>query len=185
MPFKIEMPSMKIKDQIKSHLDAILTGIEEIFRANRITIEYPRERRKYPDNFRGMLAYDPTGCISCFQCAFICPATAIQMKLAPNGKYYACINYAKCIFCHFCVDSCPRGAFKATKIHDVAFKDMKDMLVTTDMMVDKPEIPIEAESVVEFVEKDNRIKIKRGHVVYLKADPEKGDLVLVKHPVEE
>ena len=186
MPFKVEKPKMGIIDQIKGHLSAIKTGLVEVFSPNRITIQYPRERRRYPDRFRGLIRFDPTKCISCFQCAFICPANAIQFKLAPNGKYYPCIDYAKCIFCHFCVDTCTRGAMRGSKFHDVAFKSLEDMLMTTEKLVEDPDLKIgDVEAVVEFVEEEGRIRIKREHTIHLKAIPEEGKIVLEKKKVTE
>jgi len=186
LPFKVEIPSMKIIDQIKGHLSAIKTGLEEVFRPNRMTIQYPRERRKYPDNFRGLIRFDPTKCISCFQCAFICPANAIQFKLAPNGKYYPCVDYAKCIFCHFCVDACPKGAMQPSKYHDVAYRSLEEMLTPTELMIEKPDMKVgDVEAVVEFVEEDGKVKIKRRHTIYLEVHPEEGKIELVKHRVEE
>ena len=161
MSFKIKVPDLGIIDQIKRHVDAILLGIEEIVRANRITIKYPRERRKYPENFRGLIKYDPTKCICCFQCAFVCPANAIKMKMAPNGKYYVCIDYTKCIFCHFCVDSCQKNALESTTLHEIVSKSLDDLLITTEKLVEKPETLVEERNVIEFVERNGNTKINK------------------------
>ena len=186
MPFKIEKPGTGIWDQIKGHLSAIKTGIEEIFAPNRMTIEYPRERRKYPERFRGMIRFDPTKCISCFQCAFVCPANAIQFKLAPNGKYYPCVDYAKCIFCHFCVDACTKGAMQSSKYHDIAYRSLDEMFTPTEKLVEDPDIRTgDVEAVVEFVEKDGKVVISREHTLYLEVIPEEGKIELVKKRVEE
>jgi len=186
MPFKIEKPGTGIWDQIKGHLSAIWTGVEEIFAPNRMTIEYPRERRRYPERFRGMIRFDPTKCISCFQCAFVCPANAIQFKLAPNGKYYPCVDYAKCIFCHFCVDTCTKGAMQASKYHDIAYKSLDEMFTPTEKLVEDPDIkPGDVEAVVEFVEKDGKVVLSREHTLYLEVIPEEGKIELVKKRVEE
>ncbi len=186
MAFRITKPRMGLLDQIKGHLEAIKTGLEEVFASNRITIHYPKERRKYPERFRGLIRFDPTKCISCFQCAFICPANAIQFKLAPNGKYYPCVDYAKCIFCHFCVDTCTKGAMQPSKFHDLAFRSLEEMFTPTEKMVEKPDMKIgDVEAVVEFVEEDGKVKIKKEHTLYLEVIPEEGKIELVRHRVEE
>ncbi len=164
--YRIKVPSPDFPRRVKGHLEAIGTGLKELIVPNRVTTQYPRERRKLSDNFRGMLQYDIDKCISCFQCAFACPANAIVMKKAPNGKYYPCVNYAKCIFCHFCVDVCSKGAWKASKFMDVAFPDMEEMLLTTEKLLRPPEVEREDERSVEY-------------------EFRAGKLIMKKHPFED
>jgi NADH-quinone oxidoreductase subunit I len=140
MPIRISVPEIGFAEKIVRHVDAITTGLKEVFKPGRITVQYPRERRHLPDNFRGLITYDIKKCISCFQCVYICPANAIVMKKGPDGKFYPCINYAKCIFCHFCVDTCTKGALSSTKISDAAFSDLKNMLITTEKLLDEPAV---------------------------------------------
>ncbi len=158
---KIKFPKLKTLDNVKLHLDALLVGAKEAIKPGTITIEYPRERRLLPDSFRGYILFSPDRCISCFQCSFVCPANAIGMRLAANNRYYPSIDYAKCIFCHFCVDSCPKGALRPTKVHDVVYKDMSEMVTTTEEMVKPPEIVREDEYTVEYVIEGVELVLKR------------------------
>jgi NADH-quinone oxidoreductase subunit I len=157
---RVGSPRLKTKDTIRLHLSALLTGAKEVIKPGTITIQYPRERRWLPDNFRGYILLNPGNCISCFQCSFVCPANAILMKKSPNNRYYPSIDYAKCIFCHFCVDSCPGSALRQTKIHDVAYKDMEEMFCETEEMVNPPEIWREDESTIRY-EMEYDIVLKR------------------------
>jgi NADH-quinone oxidoreductase subunit I len=162
---KVLYPKQRLIDKIKGHVEALNAGLKEAIKPGRITIEYPRERRELPDNFRGFLLFDVDACISCFQCAFVCPANAINMRGAPNGRYYPCIDYTKCIFCHFCADTCPRGALHRTKIHDVAFSDMDEMLATTEELLKPPEMIREDKYLVKYEIKDGDIVLVKEETV--------------------
>ncbi|MCU4139457.1 MAG: Formate hydrogenlyase subunit 6/NADH:ubiquinone oxidoreductase 23 kD subunit [Methanophagales archaeon] len=161
---KIAIPEYDAVEKAKRHTFALITAAREAIMPLTFTIHYPTERKLMPKNFRGFILFEPEKCINCWQCAFICPANAIRMKKASDNRYYPTIDYAKCIFCHFCVDSCPRGALKPTKIHDVAYKDMEEMLTLTDKMIEKPEVHREDERFVDYVlgEDDATLKRERG-----------------------
>lgn len=146
---RIKAEKLSLAESVKRHLEAIGVVVGEVIVPGRITIHYPRERRKLPDNFRGFILFDNKLCISCFRCAHICPANAIVME--HRTAYFPSIDYAKCIFCHFCVDSCPVGALKPTKIHDFVYKDMDEMVVHSEEMVEPPEIVREDFYTVEYI----------------------------------
>lgn len=158
---KVATPEYDIKDKLKHHISALSTAAKEVALPLNVTTQYPRERRKMPDCFRGYILFDPERCISCFQCSFVCPANAIWMKEAPSGRYYPTLDYGKCIFCHFCVDTCPGGALKQTKIHDVAYKDMDEMFTLTEEMIEPPEIIREDEGYVDYVIDKEDLSLKR------------------------
>jgi NADH-quinone oxidoreductase subunit I len=147
---RIKFPRPRTIENVRLHIDALLVGAREAIKPGTVTIEYPRERRLLPDHFRGYIIFSANDCISCFQCSFVCPANAISMKLSKN-RYYPSIDYAKCIFCHYCVDSCPRGALRPTKIHDVVYAEMSRMIAYPEEMVSSPEILREDEYTVEYV----------------------------------
>ncbi len=167
---KVEKP--KLPESVALHVQAITTALKEAVSPGTITIHYPRERRKLPDYFRGLLMLDKDRCINCFRCAHICPANAIQMYQREN-KYYPGVDYTKCILCHFCVDSCPTGALKPSKIHDVAFNSLDSMVVKPEDMVEEPEIWREDSYTVEY-DFDGDIKmIKRKEFEKLTVEVEK------------
>lgn len=183
---KIVAPEYKVGEKVKRHANAVRTSMKESIYPSTATVFYPRERKKMPDNFRGLIRFNPEDCISCFNCSFVCPANAIMGEKAPNGRYYPSIDYAKCIFCHFCVDSCSTGALKPTKIHDVAYKDLDEMFTPAEKMVELPEIIREDKRYVEYViDKDdlhlNRIRGK--DTLFVETPPPK-DIPMVSVCIE-
>lgn len=156
---KVEMNLLK---SLKGHSEAIGEAFKQAIKPGRMTIEYPRERRSYPQNFRGFIIFsDSEKCINCFRCAQICPANAIQMEI--HAKPYPSVDYAKCIFCHFCVESCPTGALNSSKIHDVAFRKIEEMFVSTNQMVKFPKIVREEKFTVDVViGKDLKLLRRKG-----------------------
>ncbi len=158
---KVVAPDYTVFEHVKRHAEAVKTAIREAIIPESVTCSYPKERRKMPASFRGYLIFDPDRCISCFGCAFICPANAIRMKEAEDGRYYPTIDYGKCIFCHFCLDSCPEGALKPTKIHDVAYRDLDRMLTLTEEMIEPPEIIREDKRYVEYVIDGRDLHLRR------------------------
>jgi len=150
-------------ESVKRHAEAIGEALKQAVMPDRVTVEYPRERRKYPECFRGFIIFDKEKCISCFRCAQICPANAIQMEFFKSA--YPGIDYAKCIFCHFCVDSCPTGALNTSKVHDVAFKDMEEMRLNASKIAKLPEIVREEKQTVEYYVDRNVWKLVRRKVL--------------------
>jgi NADH-quinone oxidoreductase subunit I len=94
------------------------------------SIQYPNERREYPERYRGRhrLTLYPNGdvkCTSCFLCATACPAKCIYIEAAEHEdgevekfpKRYE-IDTLLCIYCGYCVEACPVDAIRMdTGIH--------------------------------------------------------------------
>ncbi len=88
------------------------------------SIQYPNERRKYPERYRGRhrLTLNPNGdirCTSCFLCATACPAKCIYIEAAEHpdssvekfpNRYE--IDTLLCIYCGYCVEACPVDAIR-------------------------------------------------------------------------
>jgi formate hydrogenlyase subunit 6/NADH:ubiquinone oxidoreductase subunit I len=162
---KVATPDYGVADKLKYHVSALSTAAKEVALPLNITTHYPRERKRQPECFRGYMLFDPERCISCFQCSFVCPANAIWMKAAPSGRNYPTVDYGKCIYCHFCVDSCPGGALNTTKIHDVAYRTMEEMLTLTEEMIEPPEIIREDKVVVDYVIDKKDLALRRTNEV--------------------
>ncbi len=154
MVIKVEGVKPGFFRRVANHCIAIILALLEAIFPSRITVRYPKERRKLPDNFRGMLQFDIKKCISCSQCAFICPANAIKMMPAPNGKYYPSIDYTRCIFCHFCVDTCPRGAWIPTKFMDTAYPTLEEMFLSTSKLLEPPELVLREDKAIAELKAD-------------------------------
>ncbi len=93
-------------------------------------IQYPDERRDYPERFRGRhrLTLHDNGdikCTACFLCATACPAKCIYIAPAehadPNIEKFPHryeIDTLLCIYCGYCVEACPVDAIRMdTGIH--------------------------------------------------------------------
>ena len=59
---------------------------------------------------------------NCRVCVRDCPAAAIEI-IEVEGKRRPQIRFDKCIFCHQCVESCPRGAIKSSVFYELATTD--------------------------------------------------------------
>jgi formate hydrogenlyase subunit 6/NADH:ubiquinone oxidoreductase subunit I len=59
---------------------------------------------------------------NCRVCVRDCPAAAIEI-VEVDGKRRPQIRFDKCIFCHQCVESCPRGAIKSSVFYEMATTD--------------------------------------------------------------
>jgi len=157
---KLERTKIDRLSNIKRHLEAISEAVKQAICPDRITVEYPRERKKYPEQFRGYILFNKDLCISCYRCAHICPANAIKFEF--YEKSYPSIDYSKCIFCHFCVESCPTGALRSTKIQDVAFNSIEDMDLKTTQIIKFPEIIRDEEKfTVEYAIENRNLRVLR------------------------
>jgi len=149
MVIKIK-PREGLLESIKGHVMALVTGIREAIWPERLTIQFPRERRWVPERFRGWILLDINKCISCFQCAWACPVNAIQMYRAPNGKWYPGIRYGQCILIHYCIDACPVDALKPTPIHDMAFPSIDSAKFRPEDMAQLPQHVEDANYVIKY-----------------------------------
>mgnify|MGYP001231129066 CR=1 FL=1 len=98
-------------------------GLAKTFQAA-VTVQYPEQRARYPDTFRGRhrltLSHDDTAnCTACFLCATACPAHCIYIEAGedpenPIEKFAARyeIDTLRCIYCGLCVEACPCDAIR-------------------------------------------------------------------------
>jgi len=106
-----------------------LAGLKKDIAAS-ASIQYPEERRVYPERYRGRhrLTLHNDGavkCTSCFLCATACPAKCIYIEPAEHTdpsiekfphRYE--IDTLLCIYCGYCVEACPVDAIRMdTGIH--------------------------------------------------------------------
>ena len=80
-----------------------------------VTMHYPEEKWEMPENFRGLLKCDMSGCLACELCAKTCPVSCIivEWKREEGKSGKVCtkfeVNYGKCMYCGLCVEACPTG----------------------------------------------------------------------------
>ena len=72
--------------------------------------------------YRGMHANDLSVCIGCGNCSRVCPTAAITMTPDPEAvadpaknPERPVIDYGRCCFCAFCVDSCPSKSLQMSR----------------------------------------------------------------------
>jgi NADH-quinone oxidoreductase chain I len=106
--------------------------------AKKVTIQYPEQRRKYSDRFRGKHYIKATNgvenCTACMLCPTVCPAECIHIEAGERSdkeKYPVKfeIDLLRCCFCGMCEEACPKDAIKLSTIYE--------MTTTTREVMDK------------------------------------------------
>jgi NADH-quinone oxidoreductase subunit I len=109
------------------------------------TVQYPDQKKTYPERFRGVhrLTHRADGsprCVACLCCSTACPAQCIYIEAGeyPEGhpkrgyerfpvKFV--IDELRCIFCGYCVEACPCDAIRMdTGLHATAY-DSRDQFI--------------------------------------------------------
>ena len=94
-----------------------------------VTIQYPEERRKYSNRYRGMHYIKATNgvenCTACMLCPTVCPAECIHIEAGerPDKEKYPVkfeIDLLRCCFCGMCEEACPKDAIKLSNIYEMS-----------------------------------------------------------------
>jgi len=115
------------------------------------TERFPDAPPSVEPRYRGIhvLQRDENGlekCVACFLCAAACPANCIYIEAAENtettrisaGDRYAKaynIDYSRCIFCGYCVESCPTDAITHGHALDLAPADITALIYRKEMLL--------------------------------------------------
>ena len=146
---KVVRPTRTLKDQI--YLVEALRGlgitlrhlvVNLLFRRETTTVQYPEEKARYPERFRGLhrLMVRDDGrvrCVACMMCSTACPARCIRIEPAETDdakveKFPAVfeIDELLCVDCGLCVEACPCDAIRMdTGIHLAPVLHRKDAVV--------------------------------------------------------
>lgn len=117
------------------------------------TIEYPEEKRPYPERFRGLhrlTVRDDASprCVACLCCSTACPAQCIHIVPAeyeegdPRRGYERyptefVIDELRCVFCGYCVEACPCDAIRMdTGIHPVPYDSREQFIYERDLLME-------------------------------------------------
>jgi NADH-quinone oxidoreductase subunit I len=116
------------------------------FVADKVTVEYPKEKLQTYPRFRGAQALltDPatgdTKCVACMLCATVCPSQCISIagEQTPDGRSRPAtfdLDLSRCIFCGLCEEVCPMAAIVMTRVYELATYDKNDFLLTKEWLV--------------------------------------------------
>ena len=91
------------------------------------TVGFPKKEPTLPDKFMGRPVLDTAKCISCQECAKVCPVDCItfadkQVKL----------DLGKCLFCNACTKPCTPGAITFSKDYSLAVSKREDLVITAE-----------------------------------------------------
>ena len=85
------------------------------------TIKYPFEDSPAPEKLRGKIAHDPTVCVACRMCEYVCPAGAIRITETEDGEGLDfTVWHNTCAFCGLCQHYCPTKAIRLTNDYHTA-----------------------------------------------------------------
>ncbi|MGO8915237.1 MAG: NuoI/complex I 23 kDa subunit family protein [Stellaceae bacterium] len=118
------------------------------------TTQYPEERKRYSDGYRGShrLTLKPDGsvrCTSCFLCATACPAQCIYIEAGehpdPHIEKFPLryeIDTLRCIYCGMCVEACPCDAIRMdTYVHPRIWGfDRKDFIEPKEVLMHRSQV---------------------------------------------
>lgn len=82
----------------------IFTLLVRQTRNGAVTLRFP-ERLPNTRDFRGPVNHDPTRCIVCGGCAYVCPSAAIRLDEAADHDEWT-YDPGRCTFCGRCADIC-------------------------------------------------------------------------------
>jgi NADH-quinone oxidoreductase subunit I len=131
--------------EIRSVCGSCFTSIPYLFSAGEyrkeITEQYPdpissRTADDLPPRSRGLLFNDIQRCTGCKECEAVCPPGCIQIETEPGpeaSKIWVSvfnIDFARCVFCGLCVESCLPASLFHTRQYEGAVYSLSDMVIS-------------------------------------------------------
>lgn len=141
--------------EVAGTVTSLVKGLGVTFRnlwRKPVTEHYPDAPVNFMPRYRGIhvLQRDENGlekCVACFLCAAACPAQCIYIEAAENtaenrisaGERYAKvynIDYSRCIFCGYCVESCPTDAITHGHGFELATYDINALIYRKERLLE-------------------------------------------------
>jgi NADH-quinone oxidoreductase subunit I len=123
-------------------------AVDQSFRNEIETVQYPEEKVEYPERFRGLhrLTLRDDGavrCVACMCCPTVCPAHCITIvpeesdsKGIEKRPAIFEIDELRCVVCGLCVEACPCDAIRMdTGMHAGPVEERADAIETKDSML--------------------------------------------------
>ena len=140
---------MKIGEVLKKvFLIEIFKGLVLTLRmllSKSVTIQYPFEKRKVHEGFRGRHALvrdSSTGtdkCIGCMRCSAVCPSRCIEIKREKRENKMVVVDYiidaSRCIYCAYCVETCPTCAIVLTEEYEYSSYSRDGLIFNKERML--------------------------------------------------
>jgi NADH-quinone oxidoreductase subunit I len=137
-------------------LPSIFSGMRVTLRhmfLKKDTLQYPEEKRKFGDRYRGVpaLVKDQDGrtkCVACYMCQWVCPPLAISIEagqIAPDDAQRSQIekepdkfeiNMLRCIYCGLCEEACPEEAIFMSKTYVVTGLSRELMIFGKEKLIE-------------------------------------------------
>jgi NADH-quinone oxidoreductase subunit I len=115
-------------------LKGMALTLKEALVGERITIQYPFEKRERP--YRGKHKIDSEKCIVCRMCERSCLNGAISIEYKEGRektrKLEDChyrIDTGKCIWCGICEEICPKRAIELTNEFNMASRKKENLIL--------------------------------------------------------
>ncbi|MDR4489205.1 MAG: NADH-quinone oxidoreductase subunit NuoI [Nitrospirales bacterium] len=125
----------------------MMATLRHLWHYQPITIQYPHEKPRLPENYRGMLAllrYDDETekCVGCDLCEAACPSRVISVISAevpgePIKRYAKgyTMDMTRCLFCGLCVQACPVDALAMTQEYEWAVYNKRDLVLNKQQLL--------------------------------------------------
>ena len=122
---------------IRTTIKGMSITLRYVYAEKPVSIEYPEVREVLPEGTRSRLFNDVQNCISCDQCAVVCPVDCIYIASKPRPKdaekiktsngtpirreltQYT-IDTSLCCYCGLCTTVCPTESLTHTSDHEYA-----------------------------------------------------------------
>ena len=105
--------------------------LEKTFRTGIVTASYPHEPARVSEHFRGRPQFNFEGWRDARPAAEVCPTGAIAVD-NEVGQQRVTVDYGRCIFCGQCAEVSMDGAVTITQEFEMATRDRRDLILTSD-----------------------------------------------------